>query len=401
MALKFKNIKNVAMGSVLVLSGMVGPSAFADEESMQIPVGFDERPQFELTKIDLTNNKLDFGMTQVRLPGEIQDFGAWIVKDDNVADSEELGEDALLRAFSNAGIGADNYYRYSVSTTKHYVVPAEINLLEESTGKILYMTELLDGTVWAHLIDYSECLSGWTFGKACVADTFERDSNWNVTEINYVLADVEIEPEETEEPGESDEPVVPDDPGVTDESGGLNESGVTDIPGEPDEPGTTDESGVPDKSGEIKESGVPDDIRESENMESNNRQENLSGNEPENLSRDDGLKDDGPARVDDADNFSNLATTGNPDGAGNYNTASSSNMVDTSDTNEETNESKEVEEGAGNTTLEVPELGKKTESENTLQNLTWLLIFLAGALTGALSTWFLLSDHRKMSKNRE
>ena len=59
-------------------------------------------------------------------------------------------------------------------------------------------------------------------------------------------------------------------------------------------------------------------------------------------------------------------------------------------------ETDEVEEEA----LEIPELGKKVESNNVLNNLSCILFFVLGALLGTVSTWFLLSDYRKMNQKK-
>jgi len=48
----------------------------------------------------------------------------------------------------------------------------------------------------------------------------------------------------------------------------------------------------------------------------------------------------------------------------------------------------EVEEGAGDTTIEVPKLGGP---ENNCNEINWILIFLGGAGLGAISTWFLIN----------
>ncbi|MBR1874976.1 hypothetical protein IJ798_01170 [Candidatus Saccharibacteria bacterium] len=225
--------KNVIASSALILSGVTSPNVFADTGNYQIPIGFDDRPQFELTKIDLTNNKFDFGVTQVRLPGDILTFGAWIVNDFDIDNLDDLDETSLTEAFWNGDRDISSYYHHSKNTTRHYITPATVNLAEESTGKMFYMAELSDGTVWANLVDYSDCLSGWTFGKACIADTFEQEMGFATT-INYVLADVEIESTEPTEP----EPTEPEPTNPTDNTDPINPIDPTEPtdPVEPEEP---------------------------------------------------------------------------------------------------------------------------------------------------------------------
>ena len=413
------NIKNVIASSALVAVSLA-PGVSATGGVSSIPVGFDKRPQVELTKIDLTNNKLDFGFTMSFLPSMPYRFGAYIIDDTGVDDLSELGEDALVRAFWNDEKEAGDYYKYTANTTKHYVVPAEVDLVEESTGKMLYMAEFSEGSVWAHLIDYSECLAGWTLGKACVADTFEQDENRIVTQINYVLADVEIE---QEEPGSGDEPSEPGDepsePGEPGDEPGEN----PDEPGEPgDEPGDDpgDEPGDEpiDEPGNVDEPSEPGDdptepseptetednpVETGRTDETGETGETGGADSPVEGGSVDTSVETAPTTKEVVEVVKTVYVNGNTGVSNNTAENSNNSSDDMNNTEENLNKTDtfEEDEETEEETLEVPVLGKEVENNNVLRNLSWILIFLAGTLTGTVSTWFLLSDHQKMKSARK
>ena len=352
--------KNVIASSALILSGITSPNVFADTGNYQIPIGFDDRPQFELTKIDLTNNKFDFGVTQVRLPGDILTFGAWIVNDFDINNLDDLDETSLTEAFWNGDRDISSYYHHSKNTTRHYITPATVNLAEESTGKMFYMAELSDGTVWANLVDYSDCLSGWTFGKACIADTFEQEMGFATT-INYVLADVEIESTEPTDPVEPEEPIGPVEP--TDP---VNPVDITDNP----------------DSGQT--NPTDSDLN---NLDNTPVEKNTDSEEREPKVTEKIIETVKTVEVANSTTSNSLSDSSNSDGS------DSSNDAETDKTEYNTDEK------ADESVLEVPELGKK--NDNILNNLSWILIFISGMLLGTTSTWFLLSDHKKMKQNRQ
>jgi|GEM_PF-6572945 len=370
MALK-KSIKNVIAGSALLASSMATPSVFADGGISPIPYGFDGRPQFELSLIDLTNNKLDFGVTQPRLSSPVANMGAWIVDETEAGDVSELTDEDLIPVFWTDNI--ENYYKYVKDTTKHYVSRAEVNLLESSTGKMFYMAELMNGTIWAQLIDYSACLSGWTEGKACAADTFEKDSDWNITEINYALVDVEVD---TEEPAEEpvEEPVEPTEP--TEEPEGPSE------PSEPVEP--IDDPIEPVEEPVEEPAEGPAEVETPEiNTAETTTPTVISETSPS------------TKEVVEVVKTVYLSNNSNDDSVKTVEEAEKAEILETTETSSE-EETTEAEEE----TLEIPELGKKIETENILNNLSWILFFVSGALLGTVSTWFLLSDHHKMNQRK-
>ncbi|MDO4967804.1 MAG: hypothetical protein Q4E70_03540 [Candidatus Saccharibacteria bacterium] len=351
MALK-KSIKNVIAGSALLASSMATPSVFADGGISPIPYGFDGRPQFELSLIDLTNNKLDFGVTQPRLSSPVANMGAWIVDETEAGDVSELTDEDLIPVFWTDNI--ENYYKYVKDTTKHYVSRVEVNLLESSTGKMFYMAELMNGTIWAQLIDYSACLSGWTEGKACAADTFEKDSDWNITEINYALVDVEVDTEEpVEEPTE--EPI--EEP--------IEEPVEEPVEGPVEEPN--------------------EELAEAETAEAKTAEVEVVTSETSPSTKE----------VVEVVKTVYLSNNSNDDSVKTVEEAEKAETLETTETSSE-EETTEAEEE----TLEIPELGKKIETENILNNLSWILFFVSGALLGTVSTWFLLSDHHKMNQRK-
>lgn len=368
---KYKKIKNIIAGSALVVSSLTGPSVFADEEILPIPISFDQRPQFELSIIDLTNNKLDFGFNPIRIPGAFSNFGAWIVDDSGVDDIADLKEESLTQAFWSNDEDVSTFRKYTLETTNHYVVSSEVNLAEKSTGKMLTMAKLSNGTVWASLVDFSNCLAGWELGKACSADTFEKDSSNYVTSINYVLTDVEIE--ETEDDGSDD----------ADSSNSDN----------PDDGSSTDDDNTDDSD--------------------DNDSEDDTDNEDDTESTSDGDSDDATNAETDEDANSNsetvvttavktaavTKTTGSSNNS-KTSTNTSSTSSDTSDNNSDViGDTSEIAEGSGGTTLDVPMLGGGSNKVNeTVDNLSWILIFLSGMLAGTTGTWFLLSRNRKTDR---
>lgn len=396
---KYKNIKNIAISSALIVSGFTGPSAFADTTVSPIPVGFDKRPQFELSLIDLTNNKLDFGVTQPGLPGFLENFGAWIVDDSDVEDIADLEENSLTRVFWNDDGEVTGYRKYIKNTTNHYVVPSEVKLAEKSTGKIFYMANFDDGTVWAYLIDYSDCLSGWTTGKACAADTFEKDSDWYVTSINYVLVDVDIEETEDDSNGE-------DNSDDSDDSSGENDN--------PDNSGSDSNEGEDSDNNSDKENNSDEtDDNNSENTDSSNEDNESSQDDNANDSSEDTDSTDDTKNTNTEDSSVKtvvgtvtkivevVKTIEKSSNSNTLTTTSTDTSNNSSDTSDVINDTSEIEEGSGNTTLDVPNLGgENNKVGETVDNLSWILVFLSGMLAGTTGTWFLLSSNRKTDRKR-
>lgn len=424
----FRKMKNIIAGSALIISSFIGPSVFAESEIVPVTVGGDGRPRFEISKVDLTNNKLDFGIYQISLPGNIANLGAWIVDDTEIEDISSISEDNLTQVFYTDTIA--DYYSYSKDITKHYVASSEVNLAEKSTGKMFYLVNFSNDKIWTGLIDYSDCLSGWTYGKSCNADIFDFDSTLQVTNITYTLSDIEIEQSGDEDTSGTDESGDSGDTGDTGDSDGIDDDGDDSGNTDEAEDNNTDDSGSDDTG---------DDTNSSDNDGSNSTddtaEDEADGTASE--SYDNTEETDDTEDIDDIENTDNTEDTDDTeeteeveeaeddaeetpteiitkvietireverasDSSANTLATTSNNTsnTDTSSETDSTNDNSEVEEGSGETTLEIPSLGGGENKINeTVNNLSWILIFLSGMLAGVAGTWFLLSN-RSTSKDR-
>ena len=338
-----KNVINkikVGIAAVLMLSSGVSP-VFASEEypGHDYPGQLYGMPVFSITRIDLTNNQLEFSMNEVGLYGKVlKNFGAgWItdhsagVENMDLRAYESVSNVWSQRVFWSDDNNLSNYISYDDGSWKKYTVDSEVDLKSNDTYRLFYIAEFEDGDKWISRISYEDCASAWTEGMSCDSKGYISGSlNYDHTKFKLVAAPKKIV-DEPEQPVVEPVAVEPVSEEPTPEPTPTPENMTT-------EP-TVEQLGTEAKTNDVEAATV----KTVENVM-------VIGGDTEEID------DEADDETDDEE-------------------------IDLSP------------EGPGETTLDVPTLGK-TE----VIGFNWLPYFIGGAVVGGGLTWFLvyLNNKRKL-----
>ena len=218
-----KNVINkikAGIFAVLMLSSGVKP-VFASEEypGHDYPWQLYGMPVFSITRIDLTNNQLEFSMNEVGLYGKVlKNFGAgWItdhsagVENMDLRAYESVSNVWSQRVFWSDDNDLSSYISYDDGSWKKYTVDAEVDLRSNTTYRLFYIAEFEDGDKWISRISYEDCASAWTEGMSCDSNGYISGSlNYDHTKFNLVAAPIkattELDQPVAEEPA-AEEPI--------------------------------------------------------------------------------------------------------------------------------------------------------------------------------------------------
>ena len=327
-----QKIKFGAVAAAMTISSLTPSAAFADELFPgydPVPLDYSGAPVFYISKIDQTNNEVEF-----KLYTEEVDYSSQI-ENVEVRWSKEARNDWGEVVFSNDSTPFSEYYTEDDYAFKKYVVGAEVNLWDDQFYIWRYTVTLTDGSKWANYLDFSDCGPYVAYGMGCEVIGNMFGEQYNTMLYGSVMVEVKERPVEPEPEPVEPEPVEPEPELV-----------------EPE----------------------PEPV----------------GPEPTELTED--LSDSSEGEVIEVENET-------PRTIERVVTVASfvKNPAEETEVEELENDA-EVQEGSGNTTLDVPLLGGKTgECGNSFW---WLPYFLGGAVLGTGLTLFLFFIFDKHKKNR-
>ena len=378
----FKKVQAIMAAIFLLLSPSGAAFASGGERSFSKIV--DGLPTFILSRVDLTNNQLEFSVN-INWLGEkvLSNFGAGYVTNRAAVRSLDILEyDSVSNPWSERVFWSDNedlskymYKSGGIDGWAKYVVDAESDLLLNDSGELFYLAEFTDGDKWLNEFDYSECLSEWSRGMECDAMPM-MNGNSQAFEIKYILSeapDGKLMVGQTQEQKSKNEIVSGPESGSEPESENFEVVSEPEIAVENIENATDVENGT-DIEVETEALGG----------ETTNNTFNI-----ENADELEGKVDNGVVEVS-IETKKVLATKNSENGAkGDLKLAS---------VKQTTKEAKEIGEGVadgdvavdtpegpGETTLDVPTLGEASKID-----FNWLPYFLGGAVLGWILTWFLV-----------
>ena len=320
---------------------MMPTSVFASEQypGHDYPEKVYSMPALSVTRIDLTNNELIFSFNTIGLYGRtLEHFGAGWITDDayelenmDVRSIDSVSNPWSKRVFWNDTTDLSEYITYKENDGPwvKYTVDAEVDLKENTSGKMFYIAEFDDGGKWISWFSYKDCLNDFSDGMACEVCGYV-DGMPDYDHTNYSL--IPVRKKEKQAPAVITEP----EPEVITEP----ESVIS----EPEEVILDSEPKVDNSIADLK----TETTEESSNEVS-------------------------PATVKTIENVMVLG----------------SDIEEYEEDDESEDELGLSPEGPGETTLEVPTLGKTEVVFN------WLPYFIAGFALGGTSTWFLVYIYNK------
>lgn len=340
--MKLQKLSKKIKLAAFVLAFTLAPTEVFASEAYPItdyPPRINNVPGFYITMIDPTNNQIEFTLNEL-FGVEPARFGVAWIEDRANAEADVRSFTGVDESFARKVFWSDDYdlelesyhSRDVAGFLRKYVIDSEVDLRENIYHDFYYIIETTDGERWANKVTYDECGEAWTEGMACFNAGIKNDTE--VDNVTYGLGEAPEKFIKTEiyrshpEP----EPVVEPEP---------------DEPVEPDdsEPSDSDETGV------------------------------VEGENAENAEKSDSVQnsDDAQAPVVIERAVAQVAR----------------NATDTDE--EIVEETDEVNEGFGDTTLEVPMLGgaEKTDEKIECEKINVLPYVLSGVGIGAISTWFL------------
>ncbi len=336
------NIVKVVIGiSMAVLA--ISPSVMATDEysGRDYPQFHDGVPAITLSRIDETNNQLEFIVDtrymgnrkptrlSAGLPLDYDDSGFELLAHENVDDSNSI---RVLNIDWNEALA----YRTSSGIYDVYIFNPEVNLGDDVIHKMFYVVDFADGTKWINLAIYDAC-ANWKDGNSC--NVLYYDGTREYATAIYRL---------TKAPAKFDVPLW--EPKVSDGEEELETEEKLENEGEL---GTEEELETSEEESETEpesNSGVVVAIETEEEA-----REVLLSSMPKTLDTIDIEGSEGEEIVDSPD-------------------------------------------GAGETTLDVPILGNMKQKEEKTFN--WLIYFIAGTAVGATSTLFLFSMFKRFKNGK-
>ena len=383
--MKVKNVFKKVQAIMAAIFLLLSPSgaAFASGGERSFPKIVDGLPTFILSRVDLTNNQLEFSVN-VNWLGEkvLSNFGAGYVTNRAAVRSLDILEyDSVSNPWSERVFWSDNeelskymYKSGGIDGWAKYVVDAESDLLLNNSGELFYLAEFADGDKWLNEFDYSECLIEWSRGMECDAMPI-MNGNSQTFEIKYILSeapDGKLMVGQTQEQKNKNEIVSGPESGSEPESRSELESGSEPEPENSEvvselEPETNIEVETEALGGEITNNAF--------NIENADELEGKVDNEAVEVS---------------IETKKVLATKNSENGA-----KSDLKLASVKQTTKEAKEigdgvadgdvAVDTPEGPGETTLDVPTLGEASKID-----FNWLPYFLGGAVLGWILTWFLV-----------
>ena len=328
----------IMVAGVAVLSSVVAKPVFADSEydGRLIVPQTSNIPQFYIRRIDITNNQLEFALlSRIARTKTVLRFGAGWVSDRSEpfvnADvrTYNLGDPGITTAFWSGNENAEDFVSSEEGGYfKTFTVDASIDLRHNVFKDMFYIVEFTNGEVWMNKLNYEECGINWTMGKSCNQAYFINDQL--VGNVVYHLEDAPTEKFQRRytTPVTDPEPVMEPEPTVDPEPTVEPEPVIEPEPVVEPEP-TID----PEPTVEPEPTIEPEPVTEPEQPTVGDTTNDSEGEKPTLIA--------------------NVAST--------VKYATDVTSSDTSDDNNiyniEDDELTEVNEGFGDTTLEVPELG--------------------------------------------
>lgn len=226
----------IMVAGVAVLSSVVAKPVFADSEygGRLIVPQTNNIPQFFIKRIDITNNQLEFALpSRIAQSKTVLRFGAGWVSDRSEpfvnADvrTYNLGDPGITTAFWSGDENVEDFVSSEEGGYyKTFTVDASIDLRHNVFKDMFYIVELTNGEVWMNKLNYETCGINWTMGKSCNKAYFVNDKL--VDNVVYQLEDaptekfqrryttptVEPEPVVEPEPIVDPEPVIDPEPTV-------------------------------------------------------------------------------------------------------------------------------------------------------------------------------------------
>ena len=210
----------IMVAGVAVLSSVVAKPVFADSEygGRLIVPQTNNIPQFFIKRIDMTNNQLEFALLS-RITKTVLRFGAGWVSDRSEpfvnADvrTYNLGDPGITTAFWSGDENAEDFVSSEEGGYyKTFTVDASIDLRHNVFKDMFYIVEFTNGEVWMNKLNYEECGINWTMGKSCNKAYFINDKL--VDNVVYQLEDAPTEKFQRRytSPTVEPEPVVEPDP---------------------------------------------------------------------------------------------------------------------------------------------------------------------------------------------
>lgn len=386
-------------------------------------------PVFFISRIDFTNDQIEFAFEPTSLEGtgkELVRIGVYYVSDPNyefdIRTITDFDHDFLTKIAENDR--PLSYYYVRWSGYKHYLFDSEVELGLLKNYKLYYFAELSDGTYWADMADFASCREGWKYGFMCQGLGFHIDDNskpygWTkftekpapqkyenpcLTGDLDCVKEVEVEVErecncqcekceecpKCEECHDEPTPVQEPEPSTSEPepTGELEDntdeteptSGEEELAEASDEPteatdGPTEATDVP--TNELHEP-----------TEDDGSNENAFYLEQINAMLDAAYE----LNRETSDNVSKMMSFMN------RNTGTNTVVVREVSTNIPESDLSDLEghEGAGETTLNVPVLGKAEKTE-VKEDEHALLFFIFGVIAGGTSPWFLLLIQKRRS----
>ena len=345
---KIKKIKVLVAVFAVVLSGLVTP-VFADSEEIlgSYPTQVNSIPDFYIYRIDIENNQLSFAFDPLFTNGkEISEFGAgWIsdrseaVLNRDIRTFSEISGGSVQRVFWSDDWEIEDFYAFDLGFRKIYTVDSEVSLRNNPFKDMFYIVKFTDGDIWMNRVNYGNCGWNWTEGKSCEAGSYtigkEEDN------VYYQLMNAPEKFIRTR---------------FTKKASGVDDSGDGD---DPQEPGDLIE---PDDEGSD-ETASRDDV-------------DANGGDSDAVSE---------VVVAESEEVTPVMAVASTVKYATYSTAGFSGD----------DEVTEVNEGFGETTLDVPKLGG---AEQACKEISPWLYLVAGAAAGSILTWFLLLITRRNSR---
>lgn len=360
-----KIVKKI-LSVVAVLSLLFSSNVFAETGVVYVPKPYNI-PIIHVARIDMTNNQIEFRVSSLTVGSRKIKEVELLYLPDGVDEEQLLDYDlsemeGVKTAFKNSE-NFEDYYVDMVNFYRSYIVDAFYDLKENEIGEMMLIVRLESGETWVDKIDYKICRNLWKPGADCYEAGFVIKN-----EVNSTLYSMAVAPERYVPPEKIIETVVVEVP----------------VEKEPDEA----------------ETGSDETEEESENT-GNSETESGSGSESEYESGDN--NETGVETEKNTEETEEITE----ERSDNQNTDLSSEIViddsyrkkeiiiDNSILEETDNES---HEGPGETTLDVPVLGK-VETEVKEDN-SWLNWFLIGFCSGTILTSFLFLTIKRVKDSR-
>ncbi len=370
-------IRAAVASILLITTGMTTPVMATDEfPGHDYPTMYNWIPAIFIQDVDATNNQFKIIVNTRYLDGKtVASISAgWVYDYSNPdANRDILAYDTVdpawaVKALDISMTELETWLYSETGIFRVYVVDAETELRNNTSFKMFYIVNFTDGTKWINDLDYSVC-SGWVEGKNCTTTMYIQGKYHD--NVKYVLANamekfVRTIPDPVPEPEPNPEPEPVTDPEPIPEPTPEPVSEPEPVPEPTPEP--TPEPALTIDPAPTVEPELTSVTEEKPEVKT----EKISEETPRN---DEIVIASAPQMVDTV-RIQEIST-------------------DTDETEEDVYDiMTESPDGPGETTLDVPLLGKSEEDATEVaetENFNWLLIFIAGVALGAISTWFLFS----------